>query len=136
MERSDSTGEILDLQGAAALLGFSTPTMARLAKQYGLGRKLGREWRFTRRQLMAFLEGLNSTTREPPPGSFIELLDALSVMTGNPPRPDVTRFVGALSGYLLTHGQERAAPAVEILAGLLDSRYRQRSVPRRSHHVG
>jgi len=57
--------DVLTTEEAAALLRLHPQTVRRLVRQGTLpGRKLGRDLRFSRRQLMAWVEG-----REPPPAS-------------------------------------------------------------------
>jgi excisionase family DNA binding protein len=54
LERMDS--EILDVAGAAALLGVSKTAIYGLLKKGELpGRKIGKEWRFTRKNLLAYV---------------------------------------------------------------------------------
>jgi excisionase family DNA binding protein len=50
--------EILDAQEAAALLRVSIKTLLRLARDGALvGRKVGREWRFCRSDVVGFIRG-------------------------------------------------------------------------------
>ena len=54
LERMDS--EILDVAGAAALLGVSKTAIYGLLKKGELpARKIGKEWRFTRKNLLAYV---------------------------------------------------------------------------------
>jgi len=50
--------EVLGVEGAARFLGFHPYTIREKARAGQIpGRKVGREWRFTRRQLLDWLEG-------------------------------------------------------------------------------
>ena len=52
---------ILDTEEAAALLRVSVKTLLRLARQGDLrGRKVGREWRFCRSDIVAFVRSGDS----------------------------------------------------------------------------
>ena len=54
LERMDS--EIVDVAGAAALLGVSKTAIYGLLKKGELpARKIGKEWRFTRKNLLAYV---------------------------------------------------------------------------------
>ena len=54
IERND----VLDLDGAAEYLKLSTQTVLKLAKNGSIpATRLGRQWRFSRRQLLERIEG-------------------------------------------------------------------------------
>jgi excisionase family DNA binding protein len=56
--------EVLDVKEAAAFLGFAPYTIREKARLGEIpGRKTGKEWRFSRRQLLAFLEGFEGADR-------------------------------------------------------------------------
>ncbi len=49
--------EVLDVGEAADLLGITEYTLRKFAREGKLpGRKIGREWRFTRRSLLAYID--------------------------------------------------------------------------------
>ena len=53
---ADMDKEILDVSRAAKLLGLSAQGIARLARNGDIpGRKVGREWRFTRAAILSWL---------------------------------------------------------------------------------
>lgn len=56
--RHDSEKEVLDVYGAAQLLGLSEKTVRRLAAENQLpAKRLGRQWRFLRRRLLETCRG-------------------------------------------------------------------------------
>jgi hypothetical protein len=57
MNSDDGADDVLDMKGAAALLKLHVVTLGRLAPKLGLGRKIGRRWRFSRAKLIAYVEG-------------------------------------------------------------------------------
>jgi excisionase family DNA binding protein len=65
LERMDS--EILDVAGAAALLGVSKTAIYGLLKKGELpARKIGKEWRFTRKNLLAYVGETTTAPTENP----------------------------------------------------------------------
>lgn len=62
----DAPGEVLNVEQAAALLGFSSYTVREKARLGEIpGRKTGREWRFLRTALLEYLGGQeNHTVKE------------------------------------------------------------------------
>ena len=62
--------EILDVEGAAAMLGVSKTAVYGLLKKGELpGRKIGKEWRFTRKNLLAYV-GDVETAPSPDPDAL------------------------------------------------------------------
>ena len=58
--------EILNIDGAAALLGVSVKTFSKVLRQGDVpGRKVGREWKFSRQALIDWIGGSRS-------GSYLE----------------------------------------------------------------
>ena len=57
MARDSETPEVMDIQEAAGFLGVNDEVLRRWARDGRVpAAKLGREWRFSRRQLIEFLE--------------------------------------------------------------------------------
>jgi excisionase family DNA binding protein len=74
--------EILDVDGAAKLLGVSKRTVYNLAHEKTLpGTKVGREWRFSRKRLIEWVSGTIQAQGDtnPQPQSLDELLRSLPV---------------------------------------------------------
>jgi excisionase family DNA binding protein len=71
--------EIVDVAGAAALLGVSKTAIYGLLKKGELpARKIGKEWRFTRKNLLAYVGQATTTPMEDPD----ELVKAVKKKTG------------------------------------------------------
>jgi excisionase family DNA binding protein len=61
--------DVLNVEETAILLGVSPWTVRELARQGRLpGRKVGKEWRFSRPALMVWLDGMPLDNAPPPPG--------------------------------------------------------------------
>jgi excisionase family DNA binding protein len=59
--------EILDVAGAAGLLGVSKTAIYGLLKKGELpARKIGKEWRFTRKNLLAYVGQVTTAPRDDP----------------------------------------------------------------------
>jgi excisionase family DNA binding protein len=74
--------EILDVEGAARLLGVSKRTVYNLAHEKALpATKVGREWRFSRKRLIEWVSGPIGPQGDtnPHPQSLDELLKSLPV---------------------------------------------------------
>jgi excisionase family DNA binding protein len=73
--------EILDVEGAARLLGVSKRTIYSLAHEKVLpASKVGREWRFSRKRLIEWVtEGSRTPDPKGEPQSLEELLRSVSV---------------------------------------------------------
>ncbi len=57
--------EVMDANDAADFLGLSAPTVRRYAKQGIIpGKKVGKEWRFVKANLLDWLKGTESLARE------------------------------------------------------------------------
>lgn len=57
--------DVLNADQAAEFLGFSTYTIREKARDGEIpGRKIGREWRFSRRELLEFIEGGSSNRQQ------------------------------------------------------------------------
>ena len=83
-----SDQEILNIDGAAALLGVSVKTFSKVLREGDVpGRKVGREWKFSRRALIDWIGSSRS-------GSFLEVGDGDGDGEGLPAtsrRPSVRR---------------------------------------------
>jgi len=65
-----SDQEILNIDGAASLLGVSVKTFSKVLREGDVpGRKVGREWKFSRRALIDWIGSSRS-------GSFLDIADA------------------------------------------------------------
>jgi len=54
--RLDPNGDIIDSDGACSLLGISMKTFQKLIREENMpGRKIGREWRFSREALIEWI---------------------------------------------------------------------------------
>lgn len=70
--------EILDVDGAATVLGVSRGTIYRLARKGSLpGTRVGREWRFSRKNLIRWVSDRGTTTQ------LESILKSSSVRVGN-----------------------------------------------------
>ena len=67
--------EILTVEGAAEVLGVSKTTIYQLVQAGAIpGRKVGKEWRFTRKRLIAWIS--EDDEKEPPTASSDKLAKA------------------------------------------------------------
>jgi excisionase family DNA binding protein len=73
--------EILNIDGAAAFLGVSVKTFSKVLREGDVpGRKVGREWKFSRRALVDWIGDARS-------GSFLEAGDGDSMPAPSHRRP-------------------------------------------------
>lgn len=107
MTNSGDPEDVLDLKGAAALLKVGPETMSKYAIKYGLGKKVGHLWRFSRRKIFAFLEG---TPMPAPKGSAIEpeVPPLVETATGSSVG-DVQKLAGEMTALLQQPSRDWAA---------------------------
>lgn len=73
--------EILNIDGAAALLGVSIKTFSKVLREGEVpGRKVGREWKFSRTALIAWVGSSRSR-------AFLDIADEPAVRRAAPPAP-------------------------------------------------
>ena len=62
----DDTREIMTAEQAAEFLGYVGATVRKLAREHRIPcRKVGKEWRFTRRQLLEWIETGGAVGHQP-----------------------------------------------------------------------